>query len=72
MHDITILGEKKNGKEGAPIMTIKAKNGETGEEQVAKISISHDGEYATAVCLAVEDVEARIADGPTRESGGTG
>lgn len=30
------------------------------EGQVAKLSISHDGEYATAVCLAVEQTDALL------------
>ena len=31
--------------------------------QIAKISISHDGEYATAVCLAVEEPSGRDVGG---------
>ncbi|TKA67280.1 hypothetical protein B0A49_09237 [Cryomyces minteri] len=30
-------------------------DGRSLEGQIAKISISHDGEYATAVCVAVEE-----------------
>lgn len=57
MHDITILGGIEQGHERtiAPTMTIRAKNG--GKELVAKISISHDQDYATAVCLAAEEAE---------------
>jgi hypothetical protein len=51
-------------------MTIKAKEGELGEDQVAKISISHDNEYSTAVCLVAEEVEADITDMPEAESTG--
>jgi hypothetical protein len=61
MHDITIYpGEQEDGRSKAPTMTIKSKAGV--EEQVAKISISHDGEYATAVCLAAEEVEEPDGD----------
>ena len=62
MHDITIYkGEREeDGRSKAPTMTIKSKAGV--EEQVAKISISHDGEYATAVCLAAEEVEEPDGD----------
>jgi hypothetical protein len=57
MHDITVLGgvENENGRKMAPTMTIRAGNG--GEDLVAKISISHDRDYATAMCLAAEEVE---------------
>lgn len=60
MHDITIYGEQKGGISKAPTMTIKSKDG--GENLVAKISISHDGKYATAVCLVAEEVEGPDAD----------
>jgi holo-[acyl-carrier protein] synthase len=73
-HDITILeGKRENGKSTAPIMTIKAKDGKLGqlEEQVAKISISHDSEYATAVCLVAEEVEDGITGVPTPELSST-
>jgi hypothetical protein len=69
MHDITIYGgEQEDGRPRAPTMTIKAKGG--GEEQVAKISISHDGEYATAVCLAAEEIEEPNADLPSGSGDG--
>ena len=54
----------------APTMTIRAKNG--GEDRVAKISISHDGEYATAVCLAAEDSEESDAGSPSGDIDGIG
>jgi hypothetical protein len=61
MHDITIYqGEQEEGRSKGPTMTIKSKA--RGEERVAKISISHDGVYATAVCLAAEDFEGPDAD----------
>jgi hypothetical protein len=61
MHDVTILGgEQEEGRTSAPTMTIRAKNG--GEELVAKISISHDEDYATAVCLVAEEAEKTDAD----------
>ncbi len=56
MHDITILGGVQiDGRTIAPTMTIKAEG--RADEWVAKISISHDELYATAVCLAAEEVE---------------
>jgi hypothetical protein len=67
MHDITIYrGEQKEGRSKAPTMTIKSKAG--GEEQVAKISISHDGEYATAVCLIAEEEEESVANLPSEDT----
>ena len=38
----------------APVALIRAGNGEGARDQMAKVSISHDGEYATAVCLGFE------------------
>lgn len=62
-HAITILDvpPDKDGRPRAPIMTIKTKD-DSEEEQVAKFSISHDGEYATAVCMVAEEVEDDISD----------
>jgi hypothetical protein len=69
MHDITIHGgEQEEGRSKAPAMTIKAKDG--GEEQVVKISISHDGEYATAVCLVAEELEQPDSDLPSESADG--
>ena len=41
------------------------KTGEGGEDedipgQIVRISISHDGEYATAVCLAAEETNETL------------
>lgn len=57
LHDITILGNQHRGigASVAPTMTVRTKD-RTGL-QVVKFSISHDGGYATAVCLAAEDTE---------------
>ena len=38
----------------APVALIRAGIGEGARDQMAKVSISHDGEYATAVCLGFE------------------
>ncbi|KAH9242133.1 hypothetical protein K456DRAFT_47227 [Colletotrichum gloeosporioides 23] len=58
-HDITILrktlveGQANANGSGPPVAVIKgAKEGERAQE--AKITISHDGDYATAVCIAYE------------------
>ncbi|KAK2592425.1 hypothetical protein QQS21_009877 [Conoideocrella luteorostrata] len=53
-HDVVI--ERRVGKEerlgsGPPVARIKAGEGQ-GEDVSALISISHDGDYATAVCIA--------------------
>lgn len=37
---------------GPPVARIKAATGEEEEDVSAMVSISHDGDYATAVCLA--------------------
>jgi hypothetical protein len=64
MHDITIhSGEQEEGRSKAPTMTIRTKDG--SEEQVVKISISHDGEYATAVCLVAEEIEQPASELPS-------
>jgi hypothetical protein len=68
MHDITIHGGEREGRSKAPAMTIKAKDG--GEERVVKISISHDGEYATAVCLVAEELEQPDSDLPSESADG--
>lgn len=48
-HDITISRQASThaDRKGAPAAIIKGAN----EDYEALISISHDGEYATAVCL---------------------
>lgn len=68
MHDITIHRRVQEGRSKAPNMTIKAKNG--GEEQVVKFNISHDGVYATAVCLVAEEVEELEAFLPSGDADG--
>lgn len=56
-HDV-IIERRANGARGAetlgsgpPIARIRAAEGEEADDS-AMISISHDGDYATAVCLA--------------------
>ncbi|GJC79104.1 4'-phosphopantetheinyl transferase B, mitochondrial [Colletotrichum liriopes] len=58
-HDITIVrraleeGKENPNGSGPPVAVIRGeKEGEPG--QTAMVSISHDGDYATAVCLGVE------------------
>ncbi|KAF4857317.1 Holo-[acyl-carrier-protein] synthase [Colletotrichum siamense] len=58
-HDINILrktlveGQANANGSGPPVAVIKgATEGERAQE--AKITISHDGDYATAVCIAYE------------------
>lgn len=68
-HDITIIGGvQEDGRTTAPTMTIRAKN--RLDEVVAKISISHDDDYATAVCLAAEEPEGQDADSPSGHGDG--
>ncbi|KAJ6444353.1 holo-[acyl-carrier protein] synthase [Purpureocillium lavendulum] len=67
-HDV-IIERRSGGAErlgsGPPVARIRAAASATAEEDVsAMISISHDGDYATAVCLAhdpsvVEDRQGR-------------
>lgn len=49
-HDITITTQASAhpDRKGAPVAII---SGDENEDHEALISISHDGEYATAVCL---------------------
>lgn len=65
-HDITIERRGREGEErlgsGPPVARIRAprregrEDGEDGEEEdtSAMVSISHDGDYATAVCMAYD------------------
>ncbi|KAL2196860.1 hypothetical protein P885DRAFT_77982 [Corynascus similis CBS 632.67] len=64
-HDIVILssadaeeltGEKAPAGPGAsaPVALIRAGNGGASRDQMARVSISHDGEYATAMCIGFE------------------
>jgi phosphopantetheinyl transferase (holo-ACP synthase) len=50
---------------GVPTALIKAPRGSGGRDQLARVSISHDGEYATATCIGFEaDADAlRDTDG---------
>ncbi|KAK6220367.1 ATP synthase F0 [Colletotrichum tabaci] len=59
-HDITIVrraleaGREKNANgSGPPVAVIRGER-EGEPEQTAAVSISHDGDYATAVCLGFE------------------
>lgn len=52
-HDITIQSQASTqlGRNGAPLAIIRGEDEQEHEDHEALISISHDGEYATAVCL---------------------
>ncbi|KAA8570833.1 hypothetical protein EYC84_000225 [Monilinia fructicola] len=53
-HDITIDNPSlDNLRSRAPITLIKSTKGQ--EDQIVPMSISHDGDYATAVCMSCED-----------------
>lgn len=60
MHDITIsrLAEP-GGQSRAPVAIVR--NGSLaegeGEDSIVQLSISHDGDYATATCLAYDPWE---------------
>jgi holo-[acyl-carrier protein] synthase len=60
-HDVSIErmqpaqdGTKKRLGSGPPIARIAAEEGEEADGS-AMVSISHDGDYATAVCIGFED-----------------
>jgi len=54
MHDINIQSQlNSDGTSSAPTAFVSYKS--WPEPREVKISISHDGDYATAVCLAAED-----------------
>ncbi|PVH83479.1 hypothetical protein DL98DRAFT_529193 [Cadophora sp. DSE1049] len=56
-HSILILKpERKPGETGslAPVAVVLPE-GETGQGKEVRISISHDGDFASAVCLAVDE-----------------
>ncbi|TAQ91612.1 hypothetical protein B7494_g122 [Chlorociboria aeruginascens] len=52
-HDIIIHSlPSKNGRSQAPVALIKPEKGKWKDSQIVPLSISHDGDYATAVCLS--------------------
>ncbi|THV52586.1 hypothetical protein BGAL_0075g00320 [Botrytis galanthina] len=54
-HDITIDSPSlDNLRSRAPVTLIKSAAGQ--DDQIVPMSISHDGDYATAVCMSCEDV----------------
>lgn len=50
-HDIVIERRRDDGSSGPPVARIKADEAGVDDES-ALVSISHDGDYATAVCIA--------------------
>jgi phosphopantetheinyl transferase (holo-ACP synthase) len=49
----------------APVALIRG-DGEGARDQMAKVSISHDGEYATAMCIGFEASGGGHDQGPRR------
>ncbi|KAI9741464.1 MAG: hypothetical protein M1818_004270 [Claussenomyces sp. TS43310] len=67
MHDITIQpGKVVDGLQQSPIALVSAGGGTRENDNMVKISISHDGDYATAVCLAADEEAYRSAQGKKR------
>lgn len=75
-HDILILASSDareltgeialNGlASSAPVALIRG-DGEGARDQMAKVSISHDGEYATATCIGFEASGGSHDRGPRR------
>ena len=57
--DIQILSPpQKDGRSQAPIAMVRPKTGDWEFAQIIPMSISHDGEFATAVCMACENSPA--------------
>ncbi|KAK3294047.1 uncharacterized protein B0H64DRAFT_399407 [Chaetomium fimeti] len=76
-HDILILpssdAQELTGKRAltelgssAPVALIRG-DGESSRDQMAKVSISHDGEYATAMCIGFEASESGHSQEPRRD-----
>lgn len=67
-HDVVIerrgRDEERLGS-GPPVARIKGGEGEE-EDASAMISISHDGEYATAVCMAFDPSVGGVGRGSAR------
>ncbi|KAK4155401.1 hypothetical protein C8A00DRAFT_31733 [Chaetomidium leptoderma] len=64
-HDILILAASEaqeltgdlvlnSWSNAAPVALIRATNGGAARDQMARVSISHDGDYATAMCIGFE------------------
>lgn len=54
-HDVIIEKREVEGERlgsGPPIARIRGKGEDEEEDESALVSISHDGDYATAVCVA--------------------
>ncbi|KAK4125923.1 hypothetical protein N657DRAFT_678952 [Parathielavia appendiculata] len=56
----------------APIVVIKAPGGSGGRDQIARVTISHDGDYSTATCIGFEADAAWDKDGHGRGNAGKG
>lgn len=53
--DIEILSPpQKDGRSQAPIAMVRSEDGDWDNAQIIPMSISHDGGFATAVCMAYE------------------
>ncbi|KAK4100253.1 hypothetical protein N658DRAFT_473482 [Parathielavia hyrcaniae] len=56
--------------QNAPVVVIKAPSGSGGMDQLARVSISHDGDYSTATCIGFEADAAWDRDGHGRAGAG--
>jgi holo-[acyl-carrier protein] synthase len=61
-HDIVVLNDQEKDGEarlgsGPPRAYVQGKEGKPDQE--VRVSISHDGNYATAVCMGVEGLGTR-------------
>lgn len=49
----------------APVAMVKDKDSGSHDQQVVQLSISHDGDYATAVAIAAEEAAQQAKAGMT-------
>ncbi len=71
-HSISIMRPALNMETGSlpPVAVVLPESGEMDEGQIVKLSISHDGDYATAVCLAPDYGAAEVVEEmPIKEAG---
>ena len=54
------MRQEDRGREESEALTGEGEGDEDLPGQIVKISISHDGEYATAVCLAAEETNGTL------------
>ncbi|KAK5660543.1 hypothetical protein OQA88_13092 [Cercophora sp. LCS_1] len=62
-HDVVVSNRKgDHAGSGPPLVIVKGEEG--GSDQEARVSISHDGDYATAVCLGFKPGPHRRGQAP--------